>query len=587
VLVKIGRLFFLIPCLLIAGQLNFTASVDNTKVGVNEPVILRVTVEGENIGKVPSPKLPDLPDFDMGATSSSQSTNIQFINGKMTQQQTISFIYTLYPKQIGEFTINACKLEFKGEIYQTQPIKVTIVKGSTKSPGKTPATAPPPSEPGVDIEDNMKLLASTDRKNVYVGEQVTVEFTFYNRFNISDLNFAEMPSFSGFWTEPIFDAKRLNFQRKSVKGKLYNVALLKKSALFPMTSGRLQITPMKMDVSVVQAPRDFFDFFGTTKTVRIQSDPIYINVKPLPTEGKPEEFTGGVGRFTISASLDRNTSEAAEPINLIVKISGTGNIKLIEKPAIPSIPGVKILDPEVRDNISFSGNSVLGYKEFRYPLIPQIDGKHVVPRINTAYFDTHNKKYKTIETEELDFIASQTAAAKETAQTQGIEVLGSDIQYIKPAATCLSNQSYSARWWLVIFYALSLIIIGLSVFYRKHQARLLTDRAYVRKLRASKFVKKRLRAAENYLKKNDKENFFAALSRVLLGYIGDRFNLDIGALTSEQLLQELEEKQVDSNLLQKITELLKQCDMFRFSPGSECGEMNTYLSRVKEILQKL
>lgn len=584
---KTGKLFFLIPLLLSAGQLNFLASVDNTEVGLDDPLILRVTVEGENIGKVPSPKLPELPDFDVGVTSSSSSTNIQLINGKMTQQQTISFIYTLYPKQVGEFTIGSCKLEFKGETYETQPIKITVVKGKTKTTGKTSSRTFTPSDPGVDIEDNLKLLASANRKNVYVGEQVVVEFALYNRYNITDLNFVEMPSFSGSWVEPVFDAQRLDFEKKSVNGKLYHVALLKKSAIFPMTSGQLKVTPMKMDIAVLQRPRDFHGFLSTTSIVRVESDPLYIDVKPLPEDGKPEEFTGGVGRFSIKATLDRKTSEAAEPINLIVKVSGAGNIKLIEKPQMPQIPGVKILDPEIKDNVSFSGNAIRGSKEFRYPLIPQTDGKHIVPKIKIAYFDTQGKKYQTIETEELDFTATQTAAAKEIAQAQGIEILGSDIQYIKPTTEHLTDQNRSIKGWVALFYLVPLLIIGLSFLYRNHQARLLSDRAYARKLRASRLVKRRLKDAEKYLKKNDQEQFFAALSKVLVGYIGDRFNLDAGALTNVELLQGLTKKQVEPDLLKKINELLDRCDMFRFSPGTECGELSTYLSRVKEILQKL
>jgi hypothetical protein len=584
---KIGKLVLLTPLLLFGAELNFLASIDQTEVGLNQPLVLRVTVKGENIGNVPSPKLPDLPDFDQGPMSSSQSTSIQLINGKMTQEQTISHIYTLYPKKTGEFVIGSCILEFKGETYKTQPINVRVVKQTTASSNQTRPDVQVPSEVNTGIQENLQLLATVNRRNVYAGEQIIVEFAFYNRLNIQDLNFSEIPSFSGFWVEPIFDAQRLNFQKKTINNKLYQVALLKKSALFPVTQGRLEISPMKLNVAVYQAPRDFFDFYGTTRSVEIASDPIYINVKPLPETGKPGEFNGGVGTFAIKAWLDRSESKEAEPITLTIRINGTGNIKLIEKPRIPPIPGIKILDPEIKDNITTTNDIIKGYKEFRYPLIPQIDGQYVIPQIRVAYFDPRDAKYHFIETEKLEFTASQTASAKEMVQAEGIEVLGSDIHYIKSDTARLANRMFSFGWSIIFFYIACLMIITGAVLYRDHQARLLTDRAYARKLRASRIVRKRLRQAEHDLKKKDHEHYFAELSKVLLGYIGDRFNLDVGSLTNEQLILELEKRNIAQDLIQHITELISQCDTARFSGKAECQDPHQYLVKVKDILNRL
>ncbi len=586
--IRIGKIFFLIHAILFAGELNFIATVDRTELGLGETIILTVSVQGEDIGSIPSPQLPDLPDFDIVGRSSSQSTSIQLINGKMSQQQTINFIYTLSPKKIGKSTIESCKLEFKGKTYQTQPITINVVKGTIKAPSKTPpSSGMTPSEPDVPIKENLKIVASSNRRSVYIGEQVTVEFVLYNRFNISDLNLAEMPSFSGFWVEPIYDAKRLSFQRKSIGGKLYDVCLIKKSALFPMTSGKLKISNMKMNVVVAQAPRDFFDFFGRRKTVQIGSEPIFIDVKPLPMEGKPEEFTGGVGKFTIDASLDRKTSERAEPINLIVKVSGSGNIRLIEKPNISSVPGVKILDPEIKENIKITDNRVKGYKEFHYPLIPQVDGEHIVPKIKIAYFNPRDKKYHHIETEELKFTATQTAAATEEVVTAGLKVVGTDIDHIKPDVTYLKSQKFSEGKWIIFLYLGSLLIISVALFYHKHQTRLLTDKAYARKLRSNRLVKKRLKEAERHLKMNDTTQFHASLSKTMLGYIGDRYNLDVSALTQEQLIRELGQKGIKEEIINKVIELLNQCDTIRFSPEIECKDPKSILETAKAILNQL
>jgi len=585
---KIGKFLILLPAFIFAGELNFDASVNRTEVGLNEAVILTVSVIGENIGRVPSPQLPDLPDFDIGGTSSSQSTNIQLINGKLTQQQTIQFIYTLYPKKIGSLTVGSCKLEFKGATYETQPIEITVVEGKAKPPPQQPPSAPDmtPSEPSVPIKEDLKSVVSVNRKDVYVGEYLIVECAVYNRLRIGNLGVAEMPTFSGFWIEPIFDAKAWDFRRKSIQGKSYDVCLLKKAALFPMSAGRQTIGSMKIDASLIQPPRDFFDFFGRSKRVRIESDPLHINVKPLPMEGKPAEFTGGVGTFSIDASVDRTTSEAAEPINLIVKISGTGNIRLIEKPTIPTIPGVKILAPETKDDVRTVDNRVKGSKEFHYPLIPQTDGEHLIPQIEMAYFNPQEKKYHLIRTKELKFTATRTSAT-EVAQTSGIKVLGTDIHYIKPNIAQLKSQNISAGWWIIIFYIGSVIVIATSVLYNRHQARLLTDQAYARKLRANSLLRKRLREAEGYLKKNNEKEFYASLPKIILGYVGDQYNLDIGALTKGQLIEELHAKKIKKEIVDRIMEFLNQCDIVRFSPGMEGQELKELYKKTKDILKEL
>lgn len=584
-LIKIGSMLGL-PVLIFAAELNFVASVNRTEVALGEPIMLTLSVEGENIGKVPSPEMPDLPDFDIGSTSTSQSTNIQMVGGKVIQRQFFNFIYTIYPRELGKTVIGSCKLVIENETYKTQPIEINVVQGSAQSVQPPRQGSPAPAEPGVTIDDNLKLVATANRKSVFQGEPVVVEYSLYTRLRLADINLAEATSFSGFWVEPIFDAQHIEFQRKTVGGKVYDVCVLRKAALFPVTTGQLQIPSMKLNVAVVQAPRDFFDFFGTTKVVPLSSDILYVNVLPLPIEGKPEAFTGGVGKFTITASLDTTSSNAAEPVNLTVRISGAGNIRLIEKPVIPAIPGVRILEPEVKENTQYGDGSIRGSKEFRFPLIPQTDGEHIVPSIKLSYFDPSSKTYQTIGTETLRFTATQTASAVELAQTGGLKVLGTDIRYLKPNVTVLRNQQLSVGWWLILVYVLSAAAICASVVYRRHRSKLLNDRAYARKLRSSRLVRKRLQEAAKHSKEGNKKEFHATLARVMLGYIGDRYNLDTGSMTNEDIEQELRRRNIDETMIKKLNDLLTQCNI-RFSPVTKYEDPKILLQMVRELLTRL
>jgi hypothetical protein len=583
---KIGRILLLYPVLLLGTEIRFVASVDRTEVELGQPVILTVVVEGEDLGQVPYPELPDLPDFNIGGTSTSQSTSIQMAGGRSIRRQLVNFIYTLYPRSTGETVIGACELELEGEVHRTKPIGITVVKAGAVTGQPKSGQTPLPSVSGDDISGNLRLAAMVNRKTVYGGEQVVVDYVLYTRLRLADISLGELPSFSGFWVEPVFDAQRIEFQRKNIDGVLYDYCQLKKTALFPVRSGQLRISAMKLNVAVLQSPRDFFDFFGTTKTVVVESDPIVINVLPLPTQDRPESFTGGVGEFSITSSLDRASSESAEPINLTVRISGSGNIKLVENPVIPEIPGVRILDPEITENVRFAEDRIQGYKEFNYPLVPQTDGEHVVPAIQMAYFNPKEKRYVTVSTTALKFVATQTSSAVDLAQGRGLKVIGSDIRYLKPDVRRLTEQPMSAGWLLILPYFAAIGMLAVSIMYRRHQSRLISDRAYARKARSSKLLKRRLNEVRECLREKREKEFYAAVSRVLLGYVGDRYNLDVGTLTNEGIIDALRKRDVPAETIKDLSYLLDQCDM-RFSPGMKCDDPRELYEKTKALIAKL
>ncbi|MEO0185070.1 MAG: BatD family protein [candidate division WOR-3 bacterium] len=575
----------LIPLSMFAAELNFVASVDRTTVGLGETFTLNVSVSGENISGVPSPKLPDLPDFNILGRSSSQSTNISFINGKMTQQTTITFIHTLSPKKIGKFAIGPCKIDYQGKTYETQSIEIEVVKGTTQTP--TAATPTPPQTTG-SLEGSVMLIAVPSRRELYQGEQVNVEFYIYTQYDLDNINLSKMPNFSGFWYETIYDANRLSYQRKTYEGKTYYAALIKTVALFPVTSGHLTIDPMEINATVIKPPRDFFDFFGSAQTISISSKPVSVNVIPFPQDNKPENFCGGVGKFTLTAKVDRDTSNQGEPVNLIIKISGTGNIKLIEKPKLNPISNLRMLEPEIRENLEKSTGTIKGTKEFRFPLIPQVDGEYVIPEIAMAYFNPKTKTYEVLRSEKIRFVATGVAQGQPVTDAGGVKILGSDIRYIKPDKTIIKPGSATVSRLYLLLYLISILIFGTAFLYQRHQSRLLKDRAYARKFMSSKVFKKRFKQANEYLKRNDQKNFYSALSKAITNYIGDRFNLETGAITAEQLKQELLIRGLKSELLEELFDIVNKCDTIAYSPLSSAElSMNELYEKTKNLVENL
>jgi hypothetical protein len=577
-----------------AAELRFSASVDRTTVGVGEQFQLVLTVQGEDMLSAPAPTLPQLPDFTVLGSSSSQSTNISIIGGQMKKEATVSFIYALTANKLGTFWIPACKFTYQGREYASQPITMTVVKeaqgraapGPGAGGGGAPAVAP--SRTPAAIEGNLFLSVIPSRRTVYVGEPLTVEVSLCTRYQIANGGWAEVPSFNGFWTEKLFEADRFDFQNRVIEGRSFGVSVLEKVALIPISPGQATLKPLAFNAAVSQPPRDVFDLFGSTQNVRVTSKPITIDVLPLPEQGKPAEFTGGVGQFTLAATLDRMTSNGSEPVNLTVKLSGNGNLRMIDKPTLPAIQGLKILDPEIKDDAHVSGESVRGTKTFRYPIIPQSDGKYLIAPIVIAYFDPQAKSYKTLRTTPLEFAASGTMTSAPVVEATGLKVLGTDIGYIKPDATTLAVTPMTLPWWPNLLYLLSFGMMGSAVWYRGHSERLLADRGYARKSRSSALVRRRLKDAEALLRKKDEKGFYAELTRAVMGYVGDRFNIDSHAMTREQLRAELDRLAVAPETSGALLAIVDQCEIARFSPGlAGVGDARTLFTKTRDLLGRL
>jgi hypothetical protein len=576
-----------------AAELNFSADVDRTTVGLGEQFQLTVTVEGTNIGGVPRPRLPALEDFSQLGSTSSQSTSISLVNGRMSQQQTISFIYFLSAKRVGDLTIPACKLDFKGTTYQTQPIAITVTKESQAVPPppqqrQSPFGFPGRSQPRSSGRANVRLTASADRASVYQGEQVTVTYVLYTQAQIGDLGIKNMPGFTGCWAEKLFDAKDLSWRNTTVDGQRYNAATLKQVALFPTQTGELKIDKMTVSGQAVVSGGFFFD---SAEPFEVSSDPITLHVKPLPETGRPPDFNGGVGEFKVTAALSRDSSVGGEPLTLTVKISGTGNIGLVGEPKLGAISGVKVLSPETKQTTRSSDGRVAGERAFNYPLIPTADGKSVIPEGSMSFFNPKIGSYYTQTTPRLEFVATGASGKTPLADAEsGVKMLGTDILHIKPVQGrdfVLSTFSFPLSLWSWLFYPAGLVVLVIGIVLGRHRRKLEQDRGYARRTRSSRLVKKGLAEAAKLLAQGNEREFHAALNRAVVRYVGDRFNIESTGMTGDQLQSKLAGRNVDADTVAALLDVISSCDAARFSPGmTRCTPQET-LEKARIVLEKL
>ncbi|MCL6465302.1 MAG: BatD family protein [candidate division WOR-3 bacterium] len=576
-------LFFTIAT---GGELRFTAEVDRTTVGLGEPLQLIVQVSGTNVGRVPKPQLPELPEFDNVGSSQSQSTSISIVQGRVTQEQTISFIYTLIPKKTGELVIGPCRLNYNGTEYTTEPITVKVTKTGTQPKPTQPQRRPfdifEEPEP---TRGEVFLDVSVDRKTVYQGEMVTATWTFYTTGQVASLNIKEPPTLTGFWAQEIYQPQKLNYERRTYRGRQMFGAVVRKTALFPTRSGQLKIGAMSLAGEMV-APGFFF---STAQPFEVNSEEVTVEVKALPETGRPASFTGGVGSFQVSARVVPETAKGGEPVVLSLVITGTGNLGLIGAPTLPPITGLKVLSPETKDDFNYAGGRLNGTRRFEYPLLPLADGKFRIPEVEIGFFDPNTGSYYTRKTPALEFVALGVPArsGEDYTTASGMRVLGTDIRHIKTELRLTVNRLAGCESWFNLFYIMGLVAMAFGIGFGVRRRKLQLDPGYARRSNARKVANRRLKQAEKALAANRIADFYSLVYQALLSYAGDRFNIETGALTSGEIKDALTRQGVDAGAVQDLLDTVQVCALARFSPNmSECNP-HTVLQKARGVVKKI
>ena len=582
-----------------ADDLSLTASVDRTKVGLKEQLTLTISANGSGFDKLPEPELPALDKFEMLGSHQSSSSQFSIINGQVSSTKTIDFIYYLSPRQTGTWKIGSAKLKYKGKTYTTESINVEVVTGTVqqqRQQRQQPRSRSPLSQQRekVDIRGNLFIKATVDKKEAFVGEQITVTYKLYKRIGLSDVSYQNIPSFTNFWVESLFDAKRLQFRHEVLDGVRYDVATLKRLALFPTTDGTFTIEPLSLSCEVPVRSRDIFNsFFGRSQPVTIETDPITITVQSLPPDAPPG-FAGAIGEYTISASVDKVQVEANQPITLTVRVSGTGNIKTLPDPILPPLSDFKRFDSESTENTSSKGDILRGSKTFKYVLIPKTEGRYTIDPVTFTHFDPKAEEYKTVKTRPIVIKATPGEAEEEPVayglSRSEIEVVGRDIRYIKPNAASLENQGrfLYQNTWFQLLQLIPLCAIAIALIYRRHSDRINQDVQYARLRRAYRRAQQRLKEANRLIEGESPEEFYACVSKAVTDYVGDKLNISATGTTTDQIADKLEEKGISEEVKQKLISCLNECDFYRFAPsGRSKKDIREVLNSAQAVIKRM
>jgi len=592
---------FLVASPLLA-QVNVRVSVDRTRIGLNEEFFFIVEITGGG----GNPKLPEMSAF-ANVTESSTSTSIQMMNGRISQS--VTYQYSLMAQTVGKFTIGAVEVEAKGQIYRSQPVEIEIVAGATAQqpqgqPGAGRGRQAEPAEAPPDLEGSLYLEAKVDRSRVYQNEPVVVRYRIYTRLNISSYGIAALPNYSGFWTEEFPLPQQPQTRREVINGQTYLVAEIKKTALFPQIVGKKKLEPLTIECEV-QAPRrrsrdifdQFFDdpFLSRTTRQRISSRPVEIEVLPLPEESKPANYSGAVGNFTITASIDKTQIKANEALSLKVRVNGVGNIKVLPNPLIALPSDFEVYDPKISENIDHDNDQISGSKTWEYVIVPRFQGSHEIKPITLSYFDPRARMYKTAATAPI-MLTVEKGANDFSPMTGGgvskedVRLLGQDIRFIATAPlpfTRITEKFHTGPWFLLLLTLPVGALLAAFVFQR-HQEKLSTNVAYARNRKAGGVAQKQLASARKFLQKNEEKSFYTEIQRALLGFLGNKLNVAEASLITDDLERMLTEKNVRPEIIREYLNCLQTCDFVRFAPAASNGKaMQEFYEQSRRALEML
>lgn len=595
--IKIFLLLFLLQGnFLFAQEVIFKASAPKGVVK-NEQFRLTYTLnkEGKDI------RLPaDIDGFDiLFGPSVSSSYSTQIINGKSTSQSSFSYTYILVAPEEGSFTIGPASITVNGSNYKSNSLQINVLppdKEAEKSQlSPSPSTSASSSTEIKKTDAFIRAIVSKNR--IYEQEGFMVTFKLYTTLDVVDFGRIEFPEFEGFLVEELDVPSNQQLQLEHYDGRNYYTAVLRKTLLFPQRSGKMTIPSGRLEmVFSVPSGKKVSSFFGMQEVnVDVKkpmiTNPITIDVSALPA-GKPSSFKGAVGSFTFAPSISTQKITANEPLTITLKISGTGNQKLIQNPEVEFPTNFELYDPTINNELTAGPNGLSGTRTIEYLVIPRYEGDYQIPPVEFSYFDINSRSYKTVKSPSYSLTVLKGDPSKATASSyvnqQQVRV-EQDIRYIKTEKpTFLKTDNFfvgSLGYWL--WYVVPFVLLCLFfVLYRK-QMKLNANIALMRNKRANKVAKRRLKLAEGYLKKHDKENFYNEILRALWGYFSDKLSIPGASLTRNNIGAELSNYGVDESLIQKFMKILDTCEFARYAPVESTAAMDDIYQETSDAIGKM
>ncbi|PKH66649.1 BatD protein [Flavobacterium sp. ALD4] len=558
-------------------QVQFDAKVSKTTLGLNERlrVDFAMNIDGDNFNQ------PSFEGFRIIA-GPSQQVSQSWVNGRSSFEKVYS--YYLVPNQKGNLTIKQATIEYNGQVYKTDPVKINV----------TAAVEQPrdPNDSSISVDDNLYLIADISKINPYVNEPITVVYKLYFSNNIGISNFRELnkPKYNDFWSQNI-EIKQLTAEEGMFKGENYRYIVLKKAVLYPQKSGKLTIEPLSLDIDV-QLPTNRRDVYGRVviaeDSKRVSAGSKTINVRALPEAGKPLDFSGAVGNFDFKVTPTKTSLKNGESLDLIVSVTGKGNMKLfsLPKPVVPN--ALEMYDAVHSENVNTSLSGTSGKISDSYTIIPQYKGNYPVKAMEFSYFDPRSGKYKTINAPEvmvtvLDGPTANNATASNSENGKNKILDTEQFKFIK-LKTNLVAVAEDDFLGSMLFYGLlflPFLMLPVIVLLKKKKEAIDGDVVGNRIRRNNKLAKKYLSQAKKQI--NNKEPFYVALEKAMHNFLKAKLHIETSEMSKDNIKVLLLTRNANPAAVDDFIALTENCEIARYAPSSSATIQKDYDKAVSII----
>ena len=586
----------LLPTLLCAQQLTVSAP---SRVAAGENFRIAYKVNTQDVSNFNSGlRSTDVVEIVAGPYTSSQSS-FQMVNGHTTSSSSITYTYTLYAVKNGTYNIPAATIKVGGKTVSSAPAKITVAGTARSNSNGAPRMHGDDSaegqarQAGTHISGNdLFIKVSANKHRVFEQEPILLTYKVYTLVDLTQLE-GKMPDLTGFHTQEIPLPQQKSFHVENVNGKNYRCVTWSQYVMYPQMTGKLEIPSITFKGIVVQQNRNvdpleaFFNGGSGYIEVKreIKAPGVTIQVDPLPD--RPAGFSGGVGRFTLTAQLEASTVKAGNPLKLRVVVGGVGNLKLIKQPVVAFPKDFDTYDAKVTDKTKLTTNGLEGNMIYDFLAVPRNQGTYTIPPIELTYYDTAAKAYKTVKSQPLQ-VTVEAGDGKTGDVVDYSQQKAKDIRPIKTGKASFENISNfffgTTAYGLCILLPLVAFVVLLIVFRKRA-----IDNADLGKMRgkkANKVATKRLRKAKELMNGNRQGEFYDEVLRALWGYVGDKLNMPVEQLSRENISDKLSQRGVDETTVEKFISALDECEFERYAPGDATGNMNkTFTSAMTAIME--
>ncbi len=572
-------------------------------VAVGEQFRLTYTVNTQNVSEFRAGNIPDELEVLIGPNRSMQSS-YQMVNGHTSSSSSITYTYIVVATKNGTFTIPAAHVVVDGKSIASNTLKITV-SGNARSQSNGGSSQRQRDDEGAEMRDagsrisgsDLFIKVSANKKRVYEQEPILLTYKVYTLVSLTQLE-GKMPDLKGFHTQEVDLPQQKSFKVETINGRPYRTVTWSQYVMFPQITGKLQIPSITFNGIVVQQNRNidpFEAFFnGGSGYIevkkQIQAPGIEIQVDPLPQ--RPANFSGGVGKFNISAQLNKTDVKANDPVSMRVIVSGTGNLKLIKQPEVAFPKDFDKYDAKITDKTKLTPSGLEGSMIYDILAVPRHQGKYEIPPIEFTFFNTDTKKYETVRTEGFTLNVAKgsgSASVSDFTGQEDLQLLNKDIRHIKMGDTrqhSLDDFFFGSTGYLISIVVLALIFISLFVIFRQRAI----ENANITKRRAGKANKvatKRLKKAAKLMTENKPGEFYDEVLRALWGYVGDKLNIPVEQLSHDNISMRLAERNVNEETIAQFIEALDECEFERYAPGDPKGNMNKVYEKAMTAIEKI